>query len=92
MIDIPKHEITEIIHINPENFPVGTRILSCYRHTHRVEEFQCLEWSPAGRCKILDVRENIWWWSTRELLMTIEETLPSLGFTFPYDVSTLKRD
>lgn len=63
-------------YINKENFPPNTRIIAKQVGFPSEKEFLCVEWSPAGRCKIYDRIENQYFWTLLNPKIEIVELLP----------------
>ncbi len=79
-------EQNEEIYISKETFPAGTVVL-VYDHNMVMKEWQCLQWSEKGNCKIYDVLENKIFWAYQPCNYILE-TLPTPQFHCRYDFIT----
>lgn len=61
------------VEINKDNFPVGTRAL--LGHSRDFQEYFCMEWSPAGRCKV-QRHDGVTIWLDKDWLPLLLEVLP----------------
>lgn len=75
----------EDVYTNPETFPVGTVILTNnpFGLTFVIKEYQCLQWTKQGRCKIYDVLDDNIFWTHINPEYIILEVLPT-EYVSPY--------